>query len=101
MAGPHNREVPTVEGGNLDNLQAFGQGNQASVSSPKRKIGVLLNQLGAAIQIFRREIDHFGEPGPECPEKLCLHSCTAITSEQETHFGDYQSRNESWRPGRL
>jgi hypothetical protein len=46
MPWPHNREVPTVEGGNLRNVQAFGQGNQASVSSPKWEIGV---QLGAAI----------------------------------------------------
>jgi hypothetical protein len=97
VAGTHDPEVSMIQGGNLDDLQSFSQSNDRGVGSAKREIGVLLNQVGATVQILCREVSHFEKPCSKGTKKLSLYGRATITCEQETHLGNDQARHESWR----
>jgi len=45
MCGPHDGEVPAVEGRQGGQAQAFGQGHQRGIGAVQGQVGVALGQL--------------------------------------------------------
>jgi len=49
-------EVPPIQGCQLNDPETFSQGDEARVGGAERQVRVLLDQLGAAIQVGHDEV---------------------------------------------
>ena len=58
MAGLYDTEVPAIEGRQLDDPETFRQGDEARMGGAEGQVRVLLDQIGAAIQV-----SHGDRPG--------------------------------------
>src|SRR5450755_2844815 len=52
MARPDNREMPSIDRGNLGEIQAFGNGNPGGIDRTQRQIGVRPDQFGRWLTHF-------------------------------------------------
>ena len=62
VAGSDDREVGAVEGQNLSDAEALGDGDDAGIGSAEGKVGVALDELRAAFQVLGVRAMRLNEP---------------------------------------
>src|SRR5215217_8805766 len=93
MSWTNDREVATVERGDLGLPQHLGRGDHRGVDEAQRKVAVSVEQLSRTHQPVRRQIDELERARVEVPEQR--GECSRPWPHQILHLYEHADRDDA------
>src|SRR6266511_940445 len=87
-------EVAAVEGGDLGDGEAFGQGDDGGVDGAEREVGVGGDEVGGAVEVGGCRFGELEVAGREGAEELGFEPRAGLAGKQVADLGDNQRRHE-------
>lgn len=89
-----------VEGGDLDDVEAFGYGDDGGVGGAEREAGTGLHEFGGAVVVGEFEVDDRDRAGDDRTQERCLDRRAAGAGAEVADFGDDRVPVRGWACGR-
>ena len=95
MNGANDREVPSIEGGDAIDAEAFGDGDDRRVGTAEAKVGIALGEVGHTRDVSLGQLGQLQATRPEVAQEPDLGVRPTSLAEEVTDFGDHGGRDQS------
>ena len=96
MAGADGGEVAVVEGGDLGDGEAFGEGDDGGVDGAEGEVGVGGDEVGGAVEVRRGGFGELEVAGCEGAEELGFEPWAGLAGQQVADLGANRRTLSPW-----
>jgi hypothetical protein len=101
MTGTNRPEVPVVQGGDLSDVQPFGDSDDRGVGGPEREVGVGLHKFDHPNEIRLLEAHVYERAFNEGAQEGGLNPGPGTPLEEVADLSDHRRRDQDLAPGEV